>query len=185
MSFSFACEPQSLSSLLSHTAQAQDTARLVLIKGIKWYSDSQRVGPAHEKNACGYLFFVVDMCGLLSMTVVYCTTAITQQLSCPLNTYRPKQKHPINVILLWHTFTSELFWKWAERKITMWKYVSCQCDVIHFLNVKLCLSFYLALSPTGKCPELVFHIFRLSALMKELHSERRKGNRDRAESESL
>lgn len=49
-SFSFACEPQSLSSLLSHTAQAQDTARLVLIKDIKWYSDSQGGGATHEKR---------------------------------------------------------------------------------------------------------------------------------------
>ena len=41
----------------------------------------------HMKNASGYFFFLtVEMCGLSSMTAMYCTTAITQQLSCPLNT---------------------------------------------------------------------------------------------------
>ncbi len=74
MGFAFACEPQSLSSLLSHTKQAQDTETLVLIKGIKCYSDSQRVRPAHE-NARGYSVFMVGMCGLLSMTAMCCTAA--------------------------------------------------------------------------------------------------------------
>lgn len=45
-----------------------------------------------------------------------------------------------------------------------------------FLNVKLHLSFILPpfFPPTGKCPEPVYHIFRSPALMKELHSGRRK-----------
>lgn len=65
-------------------------------------------------------------------------------------------------------------------------YSLCQLDVIHFLNVKLSLSFILApFPPTGKCPELVFHTVRSPALMKDLYSGRTKGSRDRVESESL
>lgn len=67
--FAFACEPQSLSSLLSHITQAQDAARLVLIKGIKCCSDSQRVEPRHTMPAV-ILVFMVEMCGLLSMTAM-------------------------------------------------------------------------------------------------------------------
>lgn len=74
-----ACHPS------CHTIQAQDTERLVLIKGIKCYSDSQGVG-LHMKTASGYLAFMVEMCGLLSMTAAHYTAAIALQLLCPLNT---------------------------------------------------------------------------------------------------
>lgn len=49
------------------------------------------------------------MCSLFSMTEMCCTTTIKQQLLCPLNTH--KQRHPIYIILSWHTFISEIFEK--------------------------------------------------------------------------
>ncbi len=61
----------------------------------------------HMKDARGYLVFMVKMCDLLSMTATYCTTAIPQQLSHPLNTY--KQRRSIYDITFWHTLSPEFF----------------------------------------------------------------------------
>lgn len=182
MSFSFACEPQSLSSPLSHTAQAQDTARLVLIKGIKWYSDSQGEGPAHEKRRWLFGFCGVDVWLVEHDSgALYKSNHTAAFMSIKhVQTKAPHQRYPpLAHVHFW------AFLKMGKKKNYNVKICLLSARCHSFLNVKLCLSFYLALSPTVKCPELVFHIFRSSALMKELHSERRKGNRDRAESQSL
>ena len=48
--------------LCCHTQhRTQDTARLVLIKGIKCYSDAQQVGPAHEKRPWLFGFYGADV----------------------------------------------------------------------------------------------------------------------------
>lgn len=46
---------------MSHTTQAQYTARLALIKGIKCYCDSQQVGPAHENPPWLFDFYGGDV----------------------------------------------------------------------------------------------------------------------------
>lgn len=147
--------------LCCHTTQTQDTERPALIKGIKCYSDSRRVGP-HMKNACSYLAFMVQMCGLLSMTATYCTTTVTLQLSCSLNTH--KQRHyPLLARIHLSEFASnrqieKLQCKTMSSVRAMSLIFKCQTVPV-FLSSPFSL--------TGKCPELVFHIFRLLALMKE------------------
>lgn len=106
MGFAFACEPRSLSSLLSHTTQAQDSATLVLIKGIKCYSESQQVGPAYEK--CPWLFgFYSGNVWLAEHDMMCCTPATTQQLFMsikhinkgPLSTFSPCTTHSLKSLL--------------------------------------------------------------------------------------
>lgn len=79
--FLFACESQSLSSPSTLSTQAQDAARLRLIKGNKCYSDSQRVEPTHGK--CPWIFAFLSLVVQMS-----CRASITRRFSCPLNTYK-------------------------------------------------------------------------------------------------
>lgn len=72
------------------SSQAWDTAILVLMKGIKCCSASLPLEPV--------AVFMVEICGLFSMTAMHCTAAITQRLSRPLSTH--KQTRSIYIIPL-------------------------------------------------------------------------------------
>lgn len=93
--------------------------------------------------------------------------AAQQQPSCPLNQY--KQRCSIYVISLWHTFTLK-----AEK--LQCKNMSPVSEMPFIFKCQAAPVFHSSplFPPTGKCPEPVYHIFRSPALMKELHSGRRK-----------
>lgn len=138
MGFSFASEPQSLSS---HVVTCKTGPGHWRHRGpdqgysVLFWLFSELV--PHMKKASGYVFFMVWHVEHDSKV-----QQITQQLSCPLNT------HKTSYAVVAHDYCRVLR-KGAHSKECIVKICLLSVWCHSFLNVKLFLSFYLAFFPSN------------------------------------